>query len=380
MSKPIDVLWFIPNHGDGRFLGSADGARPLNLAYVTQIAEAVEHLGYHGALLPTGRTCEDAWIIASMLAARTQRMRFLVAVRPGLVSPTLAARMATTFDRFSNGRLLINVVTGGDVDELRGDGIFLSHEERYEQTDEFLQIWNGLARGRSVDFNGKHLRVEEAQLLFPAQQDRIPLYFGGSSGPATQVAAKHVDVYLTWGEPPAAVAEKISVLRAAAAEQGRTLRFGIRLHVIVRDTVDEARAAAERLISKVEDNLIAAARSILSRHESEGQRRMLELNKNGRDNLWIRPDLWAGPGLVRGGAGTAMVGDGATVAALMHEYVELGIDTFVLSGYPHLEEAYHFAEHVFPHITLRKEGEAPYSPALTGEFIANHAAPALQRN
>lgn len=380
MSKPIDVLWFIPNHGDGRYLGTAEGARPLNLAYITQVAQAVEHLGYHGALLPTGRTCEDAWIAASMLAARTQRMRFLVAVRPGLVSPTLAARMAATFDRLSGGRLLINVVTGGDVDELHGDGIFLSPEERYAQTAEFLTIWDGLARGRSVDFKGEHLHVEEAQLLFPAQQERIPLYFGGSSPPALRVAAQHVDVYLTWGEPPAAVGEKIRALRALAAEHGRNLRFGIRLHVIVRETVEEARNAAERLISRVSEDLVAAARSILSRHESEGQRRMLELNKEGGEKLWIRPDLWSGPGLVRGGAGTAMVGDGPTVAALMQEYIDLGIDTFVLSGYPHLEEAYHFAEHVFPHIRLRAEGESHEVAALTGEFIANRAVPVLRRN
>ncbi|HEX4611279.1 MAG TPA: FMNH2-dependent alkanesulfonate monooxygenase [Urbifossiella sp.] len=370
----LDVFWFIPTHGDGRYLGTTDGARPATFAYFTQVARAADSLGFRGVLLPTGRGCEDAWVTAAALSAVTTQLRFLVAVRPGLVSPTLAHRMAATFDRMSGGRVLINVVTGGDVDELRGDGLFLSHDDRYAQTDEFLHVWRGLARGETVEFAGTHLAVSGAKLLFPpVQEPHIPIYFGGSSPAAMRVAARHVDLYLTWGEPPAQVAEKIARVRELAAAAGRTVRFGIRLHVIVRDTVAEARDAADRLISRITPAVLAAAQASLARQESDGQRRMRELHNGDRSGLWLRSDLWAGVGLVRGGAGTAMVGDGAAVAGLMAEYAALGIDTFILSGYPHLDEAYRFAEHVFPRLSLNSDTGAVAVRPIVGEVVANGA-------
>jgi alkanesulfonate monooxygenase len=365
----LNVFWFIPTQGDGRFLGTTAGGRPATFDYFSQVARAADTLGYEGVLLPTGRGCDDAWVTAAGLAAITRRLKFLVAVRPGLVSPTLAYRMATTFDRQTRGRILINVVTGGDSDELQGDGLFLSHDERYAQTDEFLSIWRGLARGETVEHSGQHYRVRAARNLFPSFQPHIPLYFGGSSAAALEVAARHIDLYLTWGEPPQQVAEKIGHARELAAMEGRELRFGIRLHVIVRDTVAEARREAEKLIEHITPEIAAEGQRVLAKYESDGQRRMLELQRGGRDGLWLRPDLWAGIGLVRGGAGTAMVGDGATVAALMNEYASLGIDTFILSGYPHLEEAYHFAEHVFPRLALARNAEN----SRLGEVVANGA-------
>ena len=365
----LDVFWFIPTQGDGRYLGTTIGGRPANFDYFGQVAKAADNLGYDGVLLPTGRGCDDAWITASGLAAITNRLKFLVAVRPGLVSPTLAYRIAATLDRQSYGRVLVNIVAGGDTDELQGDGIFLDHEERYQQTDEFLEIWNGLARGDTVDFSGKHLRVRGAKQTFPAHQPTIPLYFGGSSPAAVDVAAKHIHTYLSWGEPPNSLREKIAKVKESAAKLGRTLRFGVRLHVVARDTVDEARLDAERLIQYVTPEIAAAAQSALGKYESEGQKRMLELQKGGRDGLWLRDDLWAGVGLVRGGAGTAMVGDGPTIAALMHEYIEAGVDTFVLSGYPHLEEAYHFAELVFPLLPRERNADQ----GRRGEVVANGA-------
>ncbi len=366
---PLHVFWFVPTQGDGRFLGTAKGGRAATFDYFSQVARAADALGYEGVLLPTGRGCEDAWVTAAALGALTERLKFLVAVRPGLISPTLAYRMAATLDRQTNGRVLINVVTGGDVDELHGDGLFLSHDERYEQTDEFLSIWQGLDRGETVNHTGKYYHVGEAKNLIPARQAHIPLYFGGSSPAALDVAAKQIDLYLTWGEPPEQVAEKIARVRELAEHEGRELRFGIRMHVIVRDTVEEARRHADKLIENVTPEIAAAGQSVLAKYESEGQKRMLAFHRNGRDGLWLRPDLWAGVGLVRGGAGTAMVGDGATVTALMEEYASIGIDTFILSGYPHLEEAYHFAEHVFPRLTLSR----PTENGRRGEVVANGA-------
>ncbi|HTD17268.1 MAG TPA: FMNH2-dependent alkanesulfonate monooxygenase [Chthoniobacterales bacterium] len=381
----MKVFWFIPTHGDSRYLGTSRGGRVLDLGYLQQVASAVDNLGFYGALLPTGRSCEDAWVTASFLAANTKRMRFLVAVRPGLVSPTLAARMAATFDRLSNGRILINVVTGGDPVELAGDGLFVDHDTRYKITDEFLTIWrSALANEGEVNFEGEQLRVRGAKVLFPAVQTPYPaLYFGGSSEEALDVAAKHVDYYLTWGEPPEQVKEKLAKARNYAyAKYGRTLKFGIRLHIIVRESEEEAWRDAERLISQVTDKTVALAQQTMARQDSVSQQRMLALQKlagptrSGKD-LEVSPNLWAGVGLVRSGAGTALVGSIENVVKRMKEYAELGIDTFIFSGYPHLEEAYRTAELLLPKLPLdhRDDGRSSTADFSPGEVIANDFKP-----
>ncbi|MCG6203466.1 FMNH2-dependent alkanesulfonate monooxygenase [Rhodopseudomonas sp. HC1] len=372
-------LWFLPTHGDGHYLGTSAGGRDVNFNYLRQIAQAADQLGYFGVLLPTGRSCEDSWVVASAVAPWTERLRYLVAVRPGLQSPTVAARMTATLDRVTGGRLLINVVTGGDPVENKGDGIFLSHDERYEVTREFLNVYSDLLSGKTVNVAGKHITIEDGRLLFPpVQTPRPPLYFGGSSDAGIDVAADTVDKYLTWGEPPELVADKVARVRAVAEPRGRKLSFGIRLHVIVRETNEAAWAAADDLIRYVTDDTIAAAQKVFSRMDSVGQQRMAQLHGGRRDKLEISPNLWAGVGLVRGGAGTALVGDPQTVAARIKEYQDVGIDTFILSGYPHLEEAYRFAELVFPLVKPQHEGNVTKLRANTGPFgetIANELVP-----
>ncbi|MBH2900223.1 FMNH2-dependent alkanesulfonate monooxygenase [Serratia ureilytica] len=365
----INVFWFLPTHGDGRYLGTAQGGRPVDLPYLQQVALAADNLGYYGVLIPTGKSCEDSWLVAAALAPITRRLRYLVAVRPGLQPPSLAARMAAPLDRLSDGRLLINVVTGGDPVENKGDGIFLSHAERYEVTQEFLTVYQRLLQREKVDFSGKHIRVEGAELLFPpVQENGPPLYFGGSSPEAIDIAAGQIDTYLTWGEPLAQVAEKLAAVRQRAERQGRKLSYGIRLHVIVRETEDEAWAAAERLIAHLDDDTIAAAQQIFARMDSTGQRRMSELHGGARERLRIGPNLWAGVGLVRGGAGTALVGNPQQVAARIREYQALGIDNFILSGYPHLEEAHRFAELVMPLLPLAQPAHQTARTINTGPF------------
>ncbi len=374
----MNVFWFIPTHGDSRYLGVTEGGREVNLPYLKQIAEAADTLGYQGALLPTGTSCEDAWVVASALIPVTSQLKFLVAVRPGLTSPSVAARMTSTFDRLSDGRLLINVVTGGDPVELAGDGLHLSHTDRYRLTDEFLTVWRDLLENGSADFDGEFIRINGGKLLYPSVQAPYPpLFFGGSSQIGKEIAAKHVDVYLTWGEPPEKVAEKVKEVRELAEREGRTVKFGIRLHAIVRETEEEAWKAAGDLIKYVDDDLIAASQKVFSRFDSVGQSRMSELHNGKKDNLEISPNLWAGVGLVRGGAGTALVGDPKTVAARMKEYEEIGIETFILSGYPHLEECYRVAELVFPHLDL-KQPSIQHNPAIVspfGEIVANTLTP-----
>jgi alkanesulfonate monooxygenase len=362
---PAKFFWFLPTNGDGRSIvgGShasshhtiPDGYRQPSRRYLAEIARAADRLGYEGVLTPTGTWCEDAWLTAAALLAETERLKFLVAFRPGLVSPTLAAQQTATLQRFSEGRVLLNVVSGGDDREQRRFGDWLSHDERYARTGEFLQIVTGLWRGEPVDFVGRYYRVSDA--LLSAPPDPLPqIYFGGSSAAALPVAAEFIDVYLTWGEPPQAAADKIARVRALAEKLGRTPRFGIRLHTISRDTSAAAWAVADELVDQLTPEQIADATTLLSRSESEGQRRMTALHGGRIDKLEIYPNLWAGVGLVRGGAGTALVGSHEEVANLIWEYHSLGFDEFILSGYPHLEEAYWFAEGVLP--ILRQKGAA----------------------
>ena len=288
----MKVFWFIPTHGDSRYLGSSKGARAATFDYFKQIAIAADSLGYEGVLLPTGRSCEDSWVVAASLIDATTRLKFLVALRPGLVQPVQSARMAATLDRLSGGRLLVNLVTGGDAEEL-------------------------------------------------------------------------ADV------------------RRRAARHGRTLSYGIRLHVIVRETEDEAWRAAAELVSQLDEATVSAAQKKLTGMDSVGQRRMAELNKGKFDKTDIRaglevaPNLWAGVGLVRGGAGTALVGNPEQVAQRIKEYAALGLDYFILSGYPHLEEAHRFAELVFPLLPLDVQAKLP-GRTLTGPFgeiVANSYVP-----
>ena len=376
----LNIFWFLPTQGESRYLGSSKGARVVDHDYLAQIATAADRLGYGGVLIPTGRSCDDAALVAASLIPLTQRLKFLVAIRPSVVSPTVAARQAATLDRLSNGRALFNLVTGGKPDELAAEGVYLNHEERYAAADEFTQVWTRLLEGEEVTLHGKHIQVDQARLDYlPLQQPRPPLYFGGSSAPAHKLAGEQVDLYLTWGEPPQAVKEKLAEVQAEADKHGRKLRFGIRLHVIVRETNDEAWKAANELIQYVEDDTIAQALEAFKTHDSVGQQRMTALHGGDRSKLEVSPNLWAGVGLTRGGAGTALVGDPETVAARIQEYADLGIDTFIFSGYPHLEEAYRVAELVFPLLDVAKT-EIPqrYPQEAVGDVVAHsYRAPRL---
>jgi alkanesulfonate monooxygenase len=356
--------WFLPTSGDGRTLvGGGHGAdvrgvqREPDIEYLAQIARTAEQLGFEGVLTPTGTLCEDAWLTTAALTRETERLKFLVAFRPGLLSPTLAAQMAATYQRLSRGRLLLNIVTGGETAEQARFGDHLGHDERYARTDEFLTVLRGAWTEAPFDFSGNYYDVEGATVR--EVPDPVPhLYFGGSSGAAGPVAARHADVYLTWGEPPDQVRRKIEWVRELAADEGRTLRFGIRLHVVTRDSAKEAWAAANRLLDDLDPAEITAAQQNLARSESVGQQRMRALHETFRKggsshDLEIYPNLWAGVGLVRGGAGTALVGSHAQVAERIEEFAALGIDEFILSGYPHLEEAYWFGEGVLPELARR---------------------------
>ncbi len=361
--------WFLPTNGDSRTdlsLGNAVGAagsrvtaggteRAPGIGYIGQIARSAEQLGFVGALTPTSSWCEDAWIMTAGLTQVTDRFKFLVALRPGFTSPTLAAQMAATYQRISGGRLLLNIVTGGDDVEQRRFGDHLDKAARYRRAAEFLHVVRELWGGRPVDFAGDYYDIRGG-VIVPAPV-RPDIYLGGSSAQALDVAARHADVYLTWGEPPGAVAEKLDRVRDRAKAAGRELRFGIRLHVIARDTAAEAWTQARRLLDGLDPAAIERAQAIQRSSGSEGQRRMVALHRGRTDALEVSPNLWAGVGLVRGGAGTALVGSHDEVADRIAEYYHLGVEEFILSGYPHLEEAYQVGEGVLP--VLRRRGLLP---------------------
>jgi alkanesulfonate monooxygenase len=377
---PITAHWFLPTSGDsktllgsGRVLARSDrriddtpGDRPASVKYLGQVARAAEELGFTAALTPTGTWCEDAWLITAALTQVTERLKFLVALRPGVQSPTLAAQAAATYQRLSGGRLLLNTVIGGDDTEQRRYGDYLDKDARYARADEWLQVVRGVWSGEPFSLEGEHVKVTDALLLNPPQWPEV--YLGGASAAALRTAARQADVYLTWGEPPAQVAEQLARVRAEEArlrELETPLRFGIRLHVVARANADDAWAAAEALIADADQATIDAAQGVLSGAVSEGQQRQIALHKGNRDNLEVSPNLWAGLGLLRPGAGTALVGSYDEVADRIAEYHELGIDEFIFSGYPHLEEAYETGEGLLP--VLRRRG-----------LLVDHLTPAAE--
>jgi len=367
MREHVGLHWFLPTSGDGRTLVQAGeatrsanrtatvaapvGVREATLDYLVDVARAAEDAGFDAVLTPTGSHCPDAWITTVAVSQHVRRLRFLVAFRPGTLSPTLAAQQAATYQRYTGGRLLLNIVTGGDDREQRRFGDGLGKDDRYARTAEFLTILRGAWSGQPFDFHGEQLWAEGAYA--GGVYDPPEIYFGGSSDAAVRVAAEHADVALTWGIPPAAAAEHAERVRVAARGFGRSPRFGIRLHVVTRDTADEAWAAAEALLADADDEVVAAAQRTLAAEQSVGQQRMVALHGGRRDSLEIYPNLWAGPGLLRSGAGTALVGSHAEVADRIAEYRLAGYDEFILSGWPHDEEAAHFGAGVVPELRAR---------------------------
>jgi alkanesulfonate monooxygenase len=359
--------WFLPSNGDGRSIanvvareGVADGAltRPASVDYLGQVARGAEQSGFEAVLTPTGSGCEDAWILTSMLSQRTERLRFIVAFRPGFVAPTLAAHQAGSFQRLAGERLVVNIVSGGDPVEQRAYGDYLSHDERYQRTAEFLEVFRRSLRTAPFEFAGRHYRVERGA---PASLDAAapPIFFGGASPAALDVAARLADVHLSWGEPVDVLRRLVEDLTARAAAHGRELAFGVRLHVISRDTSAQAWAEADRLLAGMDPRAVAAAQERFARMDSVGQQRMTDLSAGGAERLRIAPNLWAGVGLIREGAGTALVGSHDEVADRLTEYADAGFDHVILSGWPHLEEAYRVGEQVLPRVRERLVAPLP---------------------
>jgi alkanesulfonate monooxygenase len=386
MSDHVEFGWFIPTTGDGRYIG-VKPERESTLDYMIQVAQTAERAGYTFALIPTGGACIDAWIVGSAIAAHTKVLKPLVAMRPGLIAPVLAARMAASLDVVSGGRALINVVTGGSPDDLTatGDPLAHAHDERYERTLEFLQIvkgvWGHSSHGAKeaylasnqtykgverVHFQGKYYQVEGgASYPAPVQQPHPPLYFGGSSPAGKRVAAETADVYLLWAEPLDWIREQIAEMEQIRdklkADKGieRPLRYGLRAQVLVRDTEEEAWAAAWDIISKVDPEAIARSNERFTRTDATNQQRQNRLREQSRSaNFVIGPNLWSGLSVVRGGGAVLFVGTPDQVSDRFLEFIDAGISSFVLSGYPNLEEAAISGQKLLPAVRRKLQQRA----------------------
>ncbi|ANY65453.1 F420-dependent oxidoreductase [Paenibacillus sp. BIHB 4019] len=376
--KEIEFGWFLPTAGDGSYVGVAAEREPT-LEYLIDVAKAAEKAGLGFVLIPTGGPCLDAWVVGSAIMSHTTTLRPLVAVRPGLTTPVLSARMGAALDQLSGGRAMINVVTGSSVQDLEelGDPLAHAHDERYERASEYLavmqQAWtqsDGIqasefvgsegARAKQHDqqqpFRGKYYQFTRAVTTpLTVQKPHPPFYLGGSSPSAKRVAVEFADTYLMWGEPHDWIREQIEdfeIVRSQYREEtgiDRPVRFGLRAQVLVRDTEEEAWAAAWELISKVSPEAIEQAQKAFAKTDATNQRRQNELREQFKDERFVvGPNLWAGLSLVRSGGAILIVGTADQVSERLIEYAELGVSSFILSGYPHLEEAERFGNEALP--------------------------------
>ena len=338
MHHDPEFSWFLPTSGDLESFGYDGVQRAATLDYLIQVSRAAEAAGFVSVLIPVGDACEDAWVVGGMIAAKTDKLKMLVAVRPGFVAPVVAAKMVSTFDLMMPGRLLVNVVTGGFPAELAADGDFTPHDGRYERTAEFIDVMKKYWTERKFDHQGKFYRVEGCKPMVKCATQPYPkLYAGGASGPAEDIFAREIDTYLLWGESTPQMAERIARMKEKAAANGRELRFGVRFHVLSRDTHEEAIAAAEQQMAGVTAEQVARVQSVLTATDSAGESRQRAFV--AREDLWVEPNLWAGVGQVRRGIGVTVIGSHEEVARKFLAFHDMGLSFFILSGYPHLEEA-----------------------------------------
>ncbi|MPZ24330.1 MAG: LLM class flavin-dependent oxidoreductase [Dehalococcoidia bacterium] len=353
----VSFAWYLPVEGDGDHLGTFMPERPPTLDYLRFVIQAAEEAGFAEILIPTGTSNDsysarapmiESWTIASALAPATTRIKLLVAVNPSCHKPGAFARQAATLDQLSGGRIGVNLVAGGSA--TNPEERALDHAGRYQRLREFAQVVRSMWSEPETSFAGRFYTLESALCEpKPAQDGGIPLYLGGASEEARDLAARYVSTYLMWGEPPDAIAARVADMQERAGGYERSLRYGLRIHLIVRDTKEAAVRAAEELLGHADGRVEADRRSEFGNFDSIGQARMLGVEAGADD--WVSDVLWAGIRRVRGGAGTALVGTAEEVASALREYVDAGVGYFILSGYPHLEEARRVGEQIIPRLT-----------------------------
>ena len=375
----VELFWRIPTTGDGRSVAAPDWSRgdwnagssrhiaPSNarrdestyVDYLTQVARAAELSGFDGALVPSAWNSEEPWLVSALLAQQTRSFRFMPAFQPAFLEPVYAAKMAATFQRISNGRLDWNIISGGSAPAQKAYGDFLPHDDRYKRTGEFLDVIAELWSGKPVKHDGEFYHVENDGLAKPLANVRKPgIYFSGASDAGLQVAAKHADVYLMWLEPIDAVRASMARLNDLAAAYNRKPRYGIRVDIFARETEVEAWAEARRLWDELDSKSAQVSQIHTSSKggDSVGAQRQASLRPTGAkrfEDYIIAPNLWAGLGAIRPGPTVGIFGSYQQVAERLSDYIEIGVDHFILAANPHLEEAYRIGEEVVPLIRKR---------------------------
>jgi alkanesulfonate monooxygenase len=346
----MNLYWVLPVSVDETYLGLAEpeGVWPTP-DYLAQVGAAAEAAGFDGLLVPSFYQFSlEAWLTATTLLARTERIRALIAVRPSQYHPAQAAKMAHTLASLFPGRVELNV-TSGAWDEDAWIGNFDDRETRYQRVREWLEVVGGLWYDDiPFSYQGSIYRIERTE-LYPELPDRIPLLFSGGSEPAQRIAVDHADGYLLFGAPIAEVRSQIQHMRTLRPA-GKQLRFGLRINVIVRETEQEAWRAADALISKADPEIV---RLVADRSRSSSPSRRAQHNLSCGDNLTIAPNLWAGVGTVRFGVAVSLVGNPDQVVERLMEFRAAGVDFFILGGFPHLGEASRVGEMIVAR--LRRE-------------------------
>lgn len=346
--------WFIPTRGDETRIGDPTAHQEPSFEHFMEVADACETAGLEYTLVPVNPTCYEAWVTCSMVAARTTKLKQLVAARPGYIVPTLMAKMIATFDQMSEGRIAVNLISTTSP----ADGLFYEHDERYEVMDETCEIMKLVwSNDRPVDYDGKHFKLRGAFVQpKPYQQPRPRSYIGGVSPKAREVSAKHADCHLFWGERPEEIAEIIADIRSTAEAQGRDpaeMDFGMRLQIILRETEEEAWDSAWDLISGAPDEFKQRIAAVAGGDSHANQRQQAQVSAAAADDYRIGPHLWTGISTVRAGAGTSIVGNPEQVAATLQEFIDAGCTEFCLSGYPHDQAALDFGRLVMPYFADR---------------------------
>ncbi|CAM3189940.1 LLM class flavin-dependent oxidoreductase [Deinococcus saxicola] len=354
-----EFLWFLQLSRDGEFIGTKNKMpRKPTLPYLQSLISTAGEAGFDALLTATNYHSEHENYTAAVAAlAQTAATdpALLIAVRPGMFQPAMYAKMLATLQNLFPGRVRLNIVTGSSPAENAMYGDFEDHAKRYERTREFMQILRQLWTQPPPQSFKSDIYAFDNAVLDPAPVQPIPIYFGGASPVAQQIAAELADVYLMWGEREDMIGERMAQMAALAEKAGRKLRYGLRTHVIVRETEAEARAAAERLISRVDPEVRAAFVASHAHVDGVGQQRQIDMVKNLDADLMVEPGLWAGVGMARSGVGVALIGDPQQVADKIRRYEDMGFSSFIFSGYPHLEEARRFGELVMPLLKGRQE-------------------------
>lgn len=372
----IELAWYMSCDGDGAHIGRKFAEHPPSYGAFTRIARNAERSGFTTILVPTSQVSGhygpqaptwDSMVNAAVIGPATKTIKLLLAVRVGVIDPAVCARMMSSLDELTGGRILYNVVTGGAA--LSSYGESLDHDARYERTDEYLEILEGLWTREKYSFKGKFYRLKDATVYpRPAQKPRIPFFMAGSSEIARDIAVRRAEYSVFWGETPEQVAGRVADMNAQCARAGRArpLKYVTRFQIFARESEAEAFEAAEEVMSRIDPEVLAHRGKVIASFESRGTK---EQQARTKEEM-VGPNLWAGMGRIRSGSAVAIVGSYAQCARKIIEIERAGVDMLILSGFPLHEECEIVGRRVIPLVRemerdlglIREEDEAFLSP------------------